>query len=258
MPDKMDMTKENNSTNNDDSSLKSIRTWEIGNDEASTQRGSVSISEGTQLSHIDSETTQQEKEGRKPAVTSTPKTNSARPVDALPSFNNSSRVSQQPEGIAGWFLVRWLIVFAALWMSLFSWIGRCIGVRTDRPLPALQADTTNDTVSSYTDIATTPSIFGADADSMNTSRGSAPAASSVDAKTNLEKYCLLIKRQLINREIVLSSRDKKKLEKKCDYLLQWIDRNPYAKREDYVRGLDDVMRYSDKLSNKPPNPCPVM
>jgi len=152
-----------------------------------------------------------------------------------------------------------MTVFAALWMSLFSWIGNCIGLCTDRPLPSLHMDQTDDSVSSLVDVTpTTMSIYGTDADSLNDSRGSLlTTISSMDAKTNLEKYCLLIKRQLASREIVLSSRDKKKLEKKCDYLLQWIDRNPYARREDYMRGLDDLVRYSDKLNSRPPTACPV-
>ncbi len=57
---------------------------------------------------------------------------------------------------------------------------------------------------------------------------------------------------------MLGARDKKKLEKKCDYLLQWMERNPNAKREDYLRGLDDVMRYSDKLLRRPPGMCALM
>jgi len=229
---------------NDAASLKSIRTWEIDNDEASTQQGSVSED---QFNHADTE-------NRNPVtiIASTSKTSS---TPAIPSFYDSSRVSQQS---SGWFLVRWMAVFAALWMSLFSWIGNCVGICTDHPLPTLQVDPTDDTASSLVDATTTGSIYGTDADSLNTSRGSLlTTTSSIDAKTNLEKYCLLVKRQLVSREIVLGSRDKKKLEKKCDYLLQWIDRNPYARREDYVRGLDDLVRYSDKLISRPPTVCPV-
>jgi len=239
--------------NSDNNSVKSIRTWEIADDEVSTQRGSIAedlcsdVGTGSNL------------EKRKPVIALTPpKTNTSHPIVALPSYNISSRVSQQPQGESGWFLVRWMSVFVALWMSLFSWIGRCVGIRTDHPLPTLPVDTTIDSVSFSMDGAGSvmSAVDGTDGHSLNTSV--LTHTSAQEAKAHLENYCLLIKRQLASKEIVVSSRDKKKLEKKCDYLLQWIDRNPYAKRDDYLRGLDDVMRYSDKLSTRPPTTCPVM
>ncbi len=48
------------------------------------------------------------------------------------------------------------------------------------------------------------------------------------------------------------------MENKCDYVLQWLARNPNAPTEDYIRGLDDVATYCERLINRGDGRCSVL
>ncbi len=135
-----------------------IRTWEIAYDEVCLGLQLVSLSSSARLlSSVQEESTHagsiagEETTTAKGSVNTTDGSVIVNDRSAAGSFSTAPLISpppalssrpspvvpQQQEPDQGSFLVCWLSVLVALWLSLFSWIGRGVGIRTNRPLPVV-------------------------------------------------------------------------------------------------------------------------